>query len=81
MLASDSTFTSWRNTVHGERLPAYWLSNVTVTYRPLASPVVVGASVYNVLNTIYAHPVGVEFRQPAIEQNGRTGSIRVTVSF
>jgi iron complex outermembrane receptor protein len=81
VLASDSTFTSWRNTVHGERLPAYWLSNVTVTYRPLASPVVVGASVYNVLNTIYAHPVGVEFRQPAIEQNGRTGSIRVTVSF
>ncbi|NOT26440.1 MAG: TonB-dependent receptor [Acidobacteria bacterium] len=81
VLASDSTFTSWRNTVYGERLPAYWLSHVTATYRPLASPVVVGASVYNVLDASYAHPVGVEFRQPAIQQNGRTGSIRVTVSF
>ena len=47
VVGSDTTFTSWRTTVAGERLPAYWLSSLTTTYKPLQWPLVIGASVYN----------------------------------
>ena len=80
-LATDTTFTSGRTTVGGDPLPAYWLSNATVTYRPLRWPIVLGATVYNVFDETYSHPVGVEFRQGALRQDGRTAALRVTVKF
>jgi len=80
-LATDTTFTSGRTTVGGDPLPAYWLSNATVTYRPLRWPIVLGATVYNVFDEAYSHPVGVEFRQGALRQDGRTAALRVTVKF
>lgn len=39
------------------------------------------ASVYNVFDTAYAHPVGGEFRQEMIWQDGRTFSLRATIAF
>jgi outer membrane receptor protein involved in Fe transport len=72
---------SSRLTVSGDDLPAYWLTNVTATYRPLSWPFVVGASVYNAFGAVYSHPVGVEFRQSAIQQDGRTAALRVTIRF
>jgi outer membrane receptor for ferrienterochelin and colicins len=80
-LATDNTYTSLRTTVNGDRLPAYWLSNVTATYRPRRFPIAVGASLYNAFDVRYSHPVGVEFRQPSLVQDGRSGSIRLTVRF
>jgi outer membrane receptor protein involved in Fe transport len=81
VLASESIFTSSRATVGGEMLPSFWLSNFTATYRPVRMPLTIGASVYNVFDTRYADPVGVEFRQAAIPQDGRTAAVRVTVKF
>jgi outer membrane cobalamin receptor len=80
-IGSDTTFTSWRTTVAGDRLPGYWLSNVTATYRSPRWPVSVGASLYNAFHARYRHPVGVEFRQSSLLQDGRSGAVRFTVHF
>jgi iron complex outermembrane receptor protein len=81
VVAVESIFTSDRATVGGDVLPSFWLSNFTLTYRPVRLPLTIGASLYNALNTRYADAVGVEFRQPAIAQDGRTAALRVTVKF
>jgi len=81
ILATDTTYTSWRNAAGGERLPAYWLSNITATYRPLKWPIVVGATVYNAFDATYSHPVGLEFTQIAVQQDGRTAALRLSVNF
>jgi len=39
------------------------------------------ASIYNAFDVRYAHPVGLEFRQDVIEQDGRTFAVRATVGF
>jgi outer membrane receptor protein involved in Fe transport len=41
----------------------------------------IAASVYNLFDTAYADPVGAEFRQELIGQDGRTFSVRFTVGF
>jgi iron complex outermembrane receptor protein len=79
--ASESIYTSARTTVGGDTLPSFWLSNLTLTYRPVQWPLTIGGSVYNAFDARYADPVGVEFRQSAIPQDGRTASVRVTVKF
>lgn len=81
VLGADTTFTSWRTAVGGERLPAYWLTSVTATYKPLRVPIVLGASLYNLFDADYSHPVGVEFRQAALRQDGRTAALRATLRF
>ena len=81
VMASDTIFVASRLTVGGERLPDYCLSNLTATYRPLRWPIVVGASLYNAFDQEISHPVGVEFRQTALRQDGRTAALRVTVKF
>jgi iron complex outermembrane receptor protein len=81
VLASEAIFTAERTTVTGAMLPSFWLTNVTMTYRPLRLPLTVGVSVYNAFDVRYADPVGVEFRQTAIPQDGRTAAVRVNVKF
>jgi iron complex outermembrane receptor protein len=79
--ASESIFTSSRTTVAGDTLPSFWLSNFTLTYRPVRMPLTLSGSVYNAFGADYADPVGVEFRQTAIRQDGRTAAVRVSVKF
>jgi outer membrane receptor protein involved in Fe transport len=79
--ASESIYTSSRTTVGGNSLPPFWLSNLTLTYRPVRMPLTIAGSVYNAFNASYADPVGVEFRQAAIQQDGRTAAVRVSVKF
>jgi iron complex outermembrane receptor protein len=79
--ASESIFTGVRATVGGEMLPSFWVSNLTVTYRPVRLPLTVAASLYNAFDARYADAVGVEFRQLAIPQDGRTAALRVTAKF
>jgi outer membrane receptor for ferrienterochelin and colicins len=81
VLASESLYTSDRTTVGGEMLPSYWLSNLTFTYRPVRMPLTVGASIYNAFDVQYGDPVGVEFRQTSIPQDGRAAALRVTLKF
>jgi outer membrane receptor protein involved in Fe transport len=79
--ASETTFTSQRLNGAGDALSGYWLSNLTATYRPAGSRFSIGASLYNVFDATYMHPVGAEFVQGAIAQDGRTATARVTVRF
>jgi outer membrane receptor protein involved in Fe transport len=67
--------------VGGEPLAEYYLSNLTATYRPLRWPITIGATVYNAFDRQIDHPVGVEFRQSAVRQDGRTAALRLTVKF
>jgi iron complex outermembrane receptor protein len=80
-LASDTTFTSSRRTGSGAALSGYSLTGVTATYRPVKWPVTIGASLYNLFDAEYQHPVGAEFEQDAVTQDGRTFAVRLAVRF
>jgi iron complex outermembrane receptor protein len=80
-IAGDSTFVSRRRCGSGRSLPAYALARFTATYRPVKWPVTLGASIDNLFDTEYQHPVGAEFVQDAITQDGRTLSLRLGVRF
>jgi outer membrane receptor protein involved in Fe transport len=80
-LASETMFTSQRLNGAGDPLSGYWLSNLTATYRPAGSRFSIGASLYNLFDATYMHPVGAEFVQGAIAQDGRTAAARVTIRF
>jgi iron complex outermembrane receptor protein len=80
-LASETIYTSQRLNVALEPLAGYWLSSLTATYRPVGSRFSMGASVYNLFDTEYMHPVGAEFVQGAIAQDGRTAALRATIKF
>jgi outer membrane receptor protein involved in Fe transport len=80
-LASETMFTSQRLNGAGDPLSGYWLSNLTATYRPAGSRFSIGASLSNLFDATYMHPVGAEFVQGAIAQDGRTAAARVTIRF
>jgi len=62
-------------------LPSYWLANLVATWQPRHPAVMVQGSVQNVFNQVFTHPVGNEFVQDAIDQDGRTASIKLSVRF
>ena len=80
-LASDTVFTSSRLSGSGATLSGYSLTGLTATYRPVKWPVTIGASLYNVFDAEYQHPVGAEFVQDALTQDGRTFAVRLAVRF
>ena len=80
-LATDTTYTAWRRTAVGGRLPGYRLTNASLLYEPAGARFTAGASIYNLFDRQYSHPVGLEFVQPSIEQNGRTFAVRANVRF
>ena len=41
----------------------------------------VGATLNNAFDQAIDHPVGLEFRQASLRQDGRTAALRVTVKF
>ena len=80
-IGSDTTFTSW-TTDRRRRAAACLLAEQPHGHLPAARwPIVVGASLYNVFDARYSHPVGVEFRQPSLTQDGRSGAVRLAVHF
>ena len=80
-LAFDTTFVGARRTLTGIPLDRFWLSNVVATWRPAKGSIFLRAGVYNVFNRAYADPVGSEFLQDSIGQDGRTASMKVGVRF
>lgn len=79
-LAADLQAVSSRLTLRGADTPSYGLAHFTLRWvpRPRTS---IAASVYNALDAHYAVPVGVEFRQDVLGQDGRTLSVRATLGF
>jgi iron complex outermembrane receptor protein len=80
-LALDSTFVGRRFTRTGGSLSPFWLANLVATWQPRHAAVMVQGTVQNLFSQAYAHPVGNEFVQEAIAQDGRTASIKLSVRF
>lgn len=81
-LAVDWQYVASRLTDREVTAEPYALTHLTWRYAPRRMQGgSIAASVYNLFDTAYAHPVGGEFRQPLIWQDGRTFSIRATVAF
>ena len=79
-LAADLQAVSSRLSLRGAETPGYGLTHVTLRWAPRRRTAI-AASVYNAFDTRYAVPVGVEFRQDVLGQDGRTVSVRATLGF
>jgi outer membrane receptor for ferrienterochelin and colicins len=80
--AIDWQYVSERMTDRGNTTSAYALTNLTWRYSPRRlRGGSVAASVYNLFDAQYEHPVGAEFRQDVVGQDGRTFSVRATFGF
>lgn len=80
-VATDTTYVGTRMSVTGRDLPGYWQTNVTTSYRPLGSRLRLRLSMFNLFDKAHSDPVGLEFTQDAIAQDGRTAMVSVTVRF
>lgn len=80
-LATDAAYVGSRLTLGGRRLDGAWVTNANLVFRPRGSRATVSAGVMNLFDTSYANPVGNEFAQDALEQNGRTATVKLTVRF
>jgi iron complex outermembrane receptor protein len=69
-----------RLTVYGTESPSYCVTDLNLTSKPL-SGFSLSLAIRNLLDRRYATPGGVEHRQPAIEQDGRSFVGRVSWSF
>ena len=74
-------YSSERSTVNGSRIPAFSLSNFTLTSKGLAKGLAVSFGAYNLFNQQYADPGAEEHRQNAINQNGRNILLKFTHHF
>jgi outer membrane cobalamin receptor len=81
MAALDATAVGSRTTRTGRTLDAVTLANAVVTWEPRGTSVLIQGGVYNLFDASYAHPVGTEFVQDALVQDGRTAGIRAIVRF
>jgi len=80
-LASESQYVGARFSTLGTSIPGGWLSHVNLTYRPAGRPISIAGHVGNLFDRAYGHPVGLEFRQDVIPQDGRSVSVRATLRF
>ncbi|MCX7006292.1 MAG: TonB-dependent receptor, partial [Kiritimatiellaeota bacterium] len=67
-----------RATPHAD---AYWIANLTLFSQKLVEGLEISASLYNLLNTGYAVPVGAEHMQDLIYQDGRSLRVKLTYRF
>jgi iron complex outermembrane receptor protein len=80
-LAGESQYVGERFSSLGNHVPGGWLTNLNVTWVRPHHPLSLSARVANLFDREYAHPVGFEFRQDVIPQDGRTVSVRATLRF
>jgi iron complex outermembrane receptor protein len=80
-VAAESQYVGARFSTLGTPIDGVWLTHVNVNVTPPRRALSVAARVSNLFDTAYAHPVGVEFRQDVIPQDGRSVSVRATLRF
>lgn len=71
---------SARKTLAAE-VPSYALANLTLLTTQLARGVELSASIYNLFDRRYFDPASAEFRQDALEQNGRSLRLKMGYQF
>jgi iron complex outermembrane receptor protein len=79
--AFDASFVGARTTRTGRQLASFWLGNAVATWQPTGTGLALQAGVYNLFDQEYEHPVGGEFVQDAVGQDGRTAGVKVVVRF
>ena len=80
-LAAESQYVGHRFSTLGTHIDGVWLTSVNVTFAPPRRPFSIAARVSNLFDAPYAHPVGYEFRQDLMPQDGRSVSVRATLRF
>ena len=81
MFAAESQFVGDRISNVGTTVAGEWLTNVNVAFAPPHRMVSFSAHVSNLFDKAYAQPVGLEFRQAEMPQDGRAASVRATLRF
>lgn len=76
----ETLYVSSRKTMNS-RAGGYALCNLTLFSNRLMKNVELSASIYNLFNRDYADPVGQEFVQEAIAQDGRNARIKLTYNY
>ena len=79
--ALDGSVVGARMTRERRILDSFWLANAIVTWQPRGAHLLLQGGVYNLFDQRYEHPVGSEFIQDAITQNGRTAGAKIAVRF
>lgn len=72
---------SRRLTVVGTEVGGSFVANATLYSKELLGKLRASASFYNLFSKRYADPVGQEFQQPSIVQDGRTVRVKLTYLF
>ena len=74
-------YMSKRKTLAGNDAEEALVMNVTLFARKLFPGLEISGSVYNLFDKTYGDPVGAEFRQDVINQDGRTFRLKLTYRF
>jgi outer membrane receptor for ferrienterochelin and colicins len=72
---------SKRFAVQDTKIGGAFVANATMYSRKIVGGLGASASLYNLFNKRYADPVGQEFQQQSIVQDGRTFRVKLTYSF
>ena len=80
-LSPELQYMSKRKTLAGNETDNALIMNVTLFTRKLVPGLEISGSVYNLLDKTYGDPVGAEFRQDVINQDGRTFRLKLTYRF
>ena len=70
-----------RTTVQGNEVGGYWLANFSLFSREIVKGVELSASIYNIFDKKYGDPVGSDFSEDMVQQNGRSFRVKLTYKF
>ena len=77
----DVLYNSSRMTLGGQKASGFVLPNATLVSLPLGKGLELSASVYNLFDTKYGYPGGIENQQDILYQDGRTFGLKLTYTF
>jgi outer membrane receptor for ferrienterochelin and colicins len=80
-LGVEEQYMSQRKTLAGTAADSFFITNMTLSSQKLLKGMNISGSVYNLFGENYGDPVGAEFRQDVIEQDGRSFRIKITYTF
>jgi outer membrane receptor for ferrienterochelin and colicins len=80
-LGVEEQYMSKRKTLADREAEAFFITNLTLYSRELMKGMELSGSVYNLFDKNFGDPVGAEFRQDTIEQDGRSFRIKLTYRF
>jgi iron complex outermembrane receptor protein len=80
-LGTNFQYLSPRKTTDGSNTDEAWIVNMTLLAKNVRPGLTLSLSGYNLLNQKYKDPVGLEFRQSGIEQDGMSFLFKVVYTY